>query len=622
MRDPGAGQQGCGMLFFCVIVLVLRARFFFLCRLWDVVVFLRTENNNPELACLSDPALDLPKPNHFPAAVPTALATMSRTCCAVGKSPRWNMLFGFLVLALVGQVLCPAVLASEVDDLRGFVDEMLTRIDRLEYANTQLAIENQQQQATIERQSKRIDSLEATASQQQVNMEQLRKEIDHQHVDNLVTKRDLSPLQSSLGRQRGPVLSNVDDSRRALSTTCEKPTGPRLLVEGVCSCQDDVLIGGRSVGEQLDNLTASVERLNSSVGELQQDSCDMVAHFDPRVLGSIVGDTVNLAGAGGVALSTDGVHAYVAARHKNAFVVLDVTTDPGNPAIVGSVVDNVYLNGVWGLEVSADGIFVYVSLWEGNGFGVVNVTDHTNPIVVGGIVGNSTQMRESHFLALAPRRDLLIVSAGGSDALVVVNVSDPTQPAVVGHLVDSLNLDGPRGVAVSPDGMLAFVASYSSSSFAVVNVTDATAPTLVGVVKNHLSLNGAMGVALSPDGQWAYVASWYTSGLVVVDVSDPTAPAVVGAAVGDTANMGLAYGVALWPRGNIVFVSGTSSDSVAAVDVSVPTKPNVVGAYTGDSVNLNGPHGLAVSPDGAFVLVTGYSSHSLAVLRFWHLFCA
>ena len=152
--------------------------------------------------------------------------------------------------------------------MRGVLDNLLSRAERQDSVIARLVTDGEQQQATIERQSKSIDSLEATVSQQQVVIQQLRRKIDLQHVDNLATKRDLGSLQSSLGRQRAPVVSNVGDQRRALSTACERPTGARLLVEGLCSCQDDVLIGGRSVGEQLENLIVSVAGLNSSVGEL------------------------------------------------------------------------------------------------------------------------------------------------------------------------------------------------------------------------------------------------------------------------------------------------------------------------------------------------------------------
>ena len=58
--------------------------------------------------------------------------------------------------------------------------------------------------------------------------------------------------------------SSVVPPNTVASTTAQcaaKPKGPQLLVEGVCSCQDDVFIGSFSVLQWLSELNASVTSL-------------------------------------------------------------------------------------------------------------------------------------------------------------------------------------------------------------------------------------------------------------------------------------------------------------------------------------------------------------------------
>jgi hypothetical protein len=55
-------------------------------------------------------------------------------------------------------------------------------------------------------------------------------------------------------------------SRRALSSTqCANISGPQLLVHGVCSCTDDVIIGDRSLKTELDDLAETVADLEALV---------------------------------------------------------------------------------------------------------------------------------------------------------------------------------------------------------------------------------------------------------------------------------------------------------------------------------------------------------------------
>ena len=89
-----------------------------------------------------------------------------------------------------------------------------------------------------------------------------------QVIDNLVNNntglgKRLSILEAQLLSLTAGTTGSVTPNTVA-STTAQcaaKPKGPQLLVEGVCSCQDDVLIGAISVLQWLSELNASVMSL-------------------------------------------------------------------------------------------------------------------------------------------------------------------------------------------------------------------------------------------------------------------------------------------------------------------------------------------------------------------------
>ena len=169
------------------------------------------------------------------------------------RKDRGNCVFWALSLVLV--VLTCTVTASDVDDLRGLVekqgamiDQLLTRVDEQGDVIAQLV-------ARVEKQDGIIDQQNATIDQQNSTIQQLHSDIDRQHFQNLDTRRELASLQESLSTQRNRDAAAKRVQRRALSTaTCGEPSGPRLSVDGICSCVDDVVVGNRSVTTALDKI--------------------------------------------------------------------------------------------------------------------------------------------------------------------------------------------------------------------------------------------------------------------------------------------------------------------------------------------------------------------------------
>ena len=518
--------------------------------------------------------------------------------------------FSFLLLLAVRVV----VGGSEVDDLRGLVDVLVERNAKL--------------MATVDELRTDFSELEQTLDELVASRAARGKE--HAQWQQETTAK----LQSSLaGRWRLSSAVSTQQRRLASSDTCGDPSGPTLLVEGVCSCTEGLLVEGRNITQELDELkydssaddsssdiktTLAPTALTSQQPTVRREvSC--ANRTDPVVVGSVTGTQMTY--PRGVAASPSGEYVFVVRHSSHTLAVVDVgnSSSPSSPKVVGSLTDVSHMNNPYQLAVSPDGNYVYVAGLSGDSLAVVYVgNDPTNPTLLGS-VKDSTRMDHAYGVAVSPDGSLVFVAGYDSDSVAVVDVgSDPSQPAVVGSIVgDSIHLDGALKVAASPDGEFVYVVATGSKSLAVVDVgSDPSNPVVVGSIigsSDSTNFTGAFGIALSPDGHFAFVCS--TKHFAVVDVdSDPSNPVVVGSIVGDISLDG-ARAVAVSPDGAFAFVAGAQSNSVAIVDVSSDrSNPVIVGSVVIDGVTMDAMDSLAVSPDGNHVYVTGTESDSFVVV--------
>ena len=150
--------------------------------------------------------------------------------------------------------------------------------------------------------------------------------------------------------------------------------------------------------------------------------------------------------------------------------------------------------------------------------------------------------------------------------------------------------NGPKGVAVSPDGTRVYVANSLGDSVSVISttVTPQSVTTTISVG------DGPAGVAVHPDGSKVYVAN--SSG-DTVSVIDTTTDGVVDTIL-FPATVG-PHGVAVLPDGSKVYVSQAFNNAVSAIDTSDTSVSSTV--PVGDN-----PFGLAVHPDGTRVYVANF----------------
>ncbi len=259
----------------------------------------------------------------------------------------------------------------------------------------------------------------------------------------------------------------------------------------------------------------------------------------------IASTTVNIAGG----------YAYVVSKNRNgpngsgsnddgtgnSLTILDITSDPAHPSIVGSIRDPIALFGAYGIAVSGHYAFVAAqgclsgqpcpNTSVGDSFAVVDVANPANPTIVATLRNSSLpapwagSLALQHATAVSISGNYAYVTASYSDRLTVIDISNPFNPTIVASLHDATQLNFDVDVAVRNG--FAYVADQSSSGrFAVVDVSNPANPHIVGSVVNKTMLSGSYRIRLR--GNFAYISAVNTNSVSVIDISDPTNPRFVG----------------------------------------------------------------------------------------------
>jgi 6-phosphogluconolactonase (cycloisomerase 2 family) len=170
-------------------------------------------------------------------------------------------------------------------------------------------------------------------------------------------------------------------------------------------------------------------------------------------------------------------------------------------------------------------------------------------------------------------------------------------------------LDGPYGVAVSPDGNNVFaIASNSGRILSFARATD-SGLTYQNSVDPFGVLAGGRLTAVSPDGKQVYAAGYNTHEVVGFDrnAADGSATLKIGGG-NSVSSLGGAFGVAISPDGSAVYATGYLSNSLVAFyrnpSTGILSKTQTIVSPSA----LAGATSISVSPDGLNVYVGGYTS--------------
>ena len=191
-----------------------------------------------------------------------AFSASNRTCHSMGNSTVNVCADGGLFVNGVrlhdrlNQYLVPNNTAQDqrMAEQAQVIEEQAQVIEDLVNNNTAQDQRMAEQAQVIEDQAQVIEDLVNNNTAQDQRMAE-----QAQTIKELGTRLSILEAQPS----SSPASSVVTPTTVA-STTAQcaaKPKGPQLLVEGVCSCQDDVFIGSFSVLQWLSELNASVTSL-------------------------------------------------------------------------------------------------------------------------------------------------------------------------------------------------------------------------------------------------------------------------------------------------------------------------------------------------------------------------
>ena len=150
--------------------------------------------------------------------------------------------------------------------------------------------------------------------------------------------------------------------------------------------------------------------------------------------------------------------------------------------------------------------------------------------------------------------------------------------------------DGPKGVAVSPDGTRVYVANSLGDSVSVI----ATTVTPQSVTTTIPVGDGAAGVAFLPDASKLYVTNLDDDTISVIDTGTNSVVDIIQLPASVAP-----HGVVVLPDGSKVYVSHSASNTVSAIDTNDTNVSSTV--PVGDN-----PFGLAVHPDGTRVYVANF----------------
>lgn len=375
--------------------------------------------------------------------------------------------------------------------------------------------------------------------------------------------------------------------------------------------------------------------------------------LEPRVLLSMhtflqslqdgVGGVDGLNQAYSLDISPDGRDIYVAGYADRSVAVF--SRDAASGLLTYQQVFKDGVGGVDGLnnattvKVSPDGLSVYVTGQGDNAVAAFSRDPATGLLTyrqvlkdgVGGVDG----LYIAYGLAISPNGANVYVTGAYDNAIAVFSRNSATSELTYMHLLRNgvggvYGLDGPLGVAVSPDGAHVYVTSGNDDSVSIFSRNLSTGS--LSFVERVL--NGWAGVAnldrpdsvtVSPDGANVYVSGNNSSSVVVFSRNAANNGKLTyrqSIVDGQGGVLGLYSDccVALSPDGGRVYTCGYAGDALGvftrdAADNGQLTYVEALQNNVEGISGLNGVRGAVVSPDGRHVYAVGLDGSTLAVFR-------
>lgn len=277
----------------------------------------------------------------------------------------------------------------------------------------------------------------------------------------------------------------------------------------------------------------NVTRPSLYVGDFSSSAVTVVDLATRTVLGTVtVGSR-----PGGVAITPDGLTAYVSNAGSNTVSVLET---PGNTVVQTIPVDMPRLP-----RISLDGQRMYVASSNANSVSVIET-------VTNSVVGTIAVGQNPYGIGLTPNGEFAYVANGNSQDVSVIETASASVVATV-----AVGL-GPSDAVVTPDGEKVYVTNAAGDDVSVISTATNTVVATIPVGDN------ASLAAVVPDGSAIFVANYGSDNVSRIE----TATDAVGATipVGDGP-----FAVAAGPAGEFVYVANADAGTISVIEVATNT---------------------------------------------------
>lgn len=340
-----------------------------------------------------------------------------------------------------------------------------------------------------------------------------------------------------------------------------------------------------------------------------------------------VGGIADLVDPEATVVSPDGRHVYVASPTRDDIVIFRRDATSGELAYAGTVNPLTPANplGLDGLAVSPDGRFVYASFRDGRvRWYARNATSGLLSLAGQHVEGDPTKefLDGAGAMAISADGSSLWVAASDEKRISLFRRDLATGALTYSQAANAFEdgsdwLAGLVEIALSPDGRNLYATAGISDALVVFSIRGdgrlLMRQRLVNGVAGLDLLDGPSGVAVSPDGRFVYATS-YVDGALVTFKRGPTGLLEQRHRLDLPGN---SFGVVLDGVGDRVYVA--TDDGVTAlrrnVESGVPST-GLGGFHDGAEgvQNLAGARRPVLSPDDAFVYVAARSDDAITTI--------